>query len=236
MYRFDARQMAQPASLSDQRRFCMDIDGFGLATLLDDINSNDPKTFLRINEKFCEYLPQYHSVRIRSEKAVTRHWENNQYRASFGDQTGKGIHLEMGKNTFIGARQSSDGAILFLGFLALANLPDPPRLLLIEEPENGIYPKRIEQVVDLLRRFSEEGSAGKCPQIVMTTHSPYVLSHFKPEEVTFLSRRKDGTVQARPLKDAPNISQRLSGFYLGELWYNLSEQELFTDAPAEIGD
>ncbi|HUT91400.1 MAG TPA: hypothetical protein VMY37_18015 [Thermoguttaceae bacterium] len=69
------------------------------------------------------------------------------------------------------------------------------------------------------------------PQIIQTTHSPYVLSFFEPEEVTFLSRSKDGPdapVRARPLRDAPNIKERMgSEFYLGELWYNLSEEDLF---------
>ena len=58
-----------------------------------------------------------------------------------------------------------------------------------------------------------------------------MLSFFEPEEVTFLSRAKDSPdapVRARPLRDAPNISERLgSEFYLGELWYNLSEEDLF---------
>ena len=75
-----------------------------------------------------------------------------------------------------------------------------------------------------------EEAAEAAPQIVFTTHSPYVLSFFQPEEVTFMSRGDDGAVRARPLREAPNIRERLEGFYLGELWYNLSEQELFADA------
>jgi hypothetical protein len=69
------------------------------------------------------------------------------------------------------------------------------------------------------------------PQIIMTTHSPYVLSFFEPEEATFLSRppdAPDAPVRARPLREAPKIKERLGDdFYLGELWYNLSEEELF---------
>ncbi len=129
----------------------------------------------------------------------------------------------------IRAQQASDGAILFLGFLALANLPHPPRLLLIEEPETGIYPERLRQVIELLRKMTA-ASGETAPQIVFTTHSPYVLSLFQPEEVTFMSRGDDGIVRARPLRDAPHIKERLEGFYLGELWYNLSEEELFADA------
>ena len=119
-----------------------------------------------------------------------------------------------------------------LGFLALAHLPDPPTLLLIEEPENGIYPKRLGEVIQMLKQMVSRTEGVRFPQIIMTTHSPYVLSFFEPEEVTFLSRdpkKPEAGVRARPLRDAPNIRERLGGgaFYLGELWYNLSEQELF---------
>ena len=68
----------------------------------------------------------------------------------------------------------------------------------------------------------------------MTTHSPYVLSFFEPEEVTFLSRpkdRPDGPVRARPLRDARKVIEGMgSEFYLGELWYNMSEEELFGES------
>ena len=41
-----------------------------------------------------------------------------------------------------------------------------------------------------------------------------------------------GAARARPLRDAPHIHERMGEdqFYLGELWYNLSENELFADA------
>jgi predicted ATPase len=116
--------------------------------------------------------------------------------------------------------------------LALIHSPNPPKVLLIEEPENGIYPKRLEEVISLIRRLQEAPSGRATPQIIMTTHSPYLLSSFRPEEVTLMAR-KDGTgpVQAHPLRDAPNIEERLGRgeFYLGELWYNLSEEELLVD-------
>ena len=61
--------------------------------------------------------------------------------------------------------------------------------------------------------------------------SPRTDISFEPEEVTFLSRpkdRPDAPVRARPLRDAPKIKERMgSEFYLGEIWYNLTEEDLF---------
>ncbi|MCD4727093.1 MAG: AAA family ATPase [Pirellulales bacterium] len=232
-YSLDAKLMAVPAVIDPIRRFRLDPDGFGLATLLDDILGFDPNIFLNIRKEFCRYFPQFRSFRVETETAAQRHYESHEMH-SLSTANGKGIYFETQSGGPVRARHTSDGAILFLGFLALAHLPDPPSLLLIEEPENGVYPKRLGQVIELLKQLVHRTEGVRFPQIIMTTHSPYVLSFFEPEEVTLLSRPSgpaDAPVRARPLRDAPNIRKRLgSEFYLGELWYNLSEEELFSDA------
>jgi predicted ATPase len=232
LYRFDPQMMAIPAAIDPRRKFRMDPDGFGLATLLDDILGYDAERFLALRRDFCEFFPQFRSVRIESVPAIHREFsESGRHRAN--EMSGKGIFFETANGRAIRAQQSSDGAILFLGLLALIHSPEPPKLLLIEEPEKGVYPKRLEEVIRLIRKLLEAPSGRAAPQIIMTTHSPYLLSSFHPDEVTLMVRRDgSGPVQARPLRDAPNIEERLGHgeFYLGELWYNLSEEELFADA------
>jgi len=231
--RFNSAVLAAPAAFDPKRRFRLEPDGLGLATLLDDILGFDPEVFIRLRKQFCELFPEFRSLRVITEMAIDRQYHRSGLPTS-SLKDGKGIYLETHSGKAVRAQQASDGAVLFLGFLALAHLPDPPRLLLIEEPENGIYPKRLVQVIRLLKRLVEQEDGARFPQIIMSTHSPYVLSFFEPEEVTFLSRPADdpdGPVRARPLRDAPNIRERMGGeFYLGELWYNLSEKELFGDA------
>jgi predicted ATPase len=232
LYRFEPRMMAIPAAIDPRRKFRMDPDGFGLATLLDDILGYDAERFLALRRDFCEFFPQFRSVRIESIPALQREFSESG-RHSANQATGKGIFFVTTNGRQIRAEQSSDGAILFLGLLALIHSPEPPKLLLIEEPEKGVYPKRLEEVIRLIRRLHEAPSGRAAPQIIMTTHSPYLLSSFHPDEVTLMVRRDgSGPVQARPLRDAPNIEERLGQgeFYLGELWYNLSEEELFADA------
>jgi predicted ATPase len=230
-YSFDAKLMAIPAAINPVRRFRMDPDGFGLATLLDDIVGYDPELFLRLRRDFCEFFPQFKSMRVETESAMGRSFSLTGIHSA-SSQTGKGIYFETRSGKRIRAQQASDGALLFLGFLALVHLPEPPGLLLIEEPENGVYPKRLGEVIQLLKHMAARTEGVQIPQIIITTHSPYVVSLFEPEEVTFLGRPggdPDAPVRARPLCDAPHLRQRLAGgeFYLGELWYNLTEEELF---------
>jgi len=233
-YSLDAKLMAIPAAIDPARKFRLDPDGFGLATLLDDILGYNPELFIGLRTDFCRFFPQFQSMRIETENAVKRRYAADGRHQSSGE-TGKGVYFETRSGARIRAKQASDGAILFLAFLALAYLPIPPTLLLIEEPENGIYPKRLGEVIRLLKELTRRSHGVQLPQIVMSTHSPYVVSFFEPEEVTFLGRptdNADAPVRARPLRDAPHIHDRLAGgeFYLGELWYNLTEEELFGDS------
>jgi len=230
-YALDPKLMAVPAMIDVQRKFRMDPDGFGLATLLGDIVDYDAQLSIHLRTEFCCLFPQFKGVHTESASALRRQYTTNGlYNTSTGD--GKGIYFVTQTGDRIPAQQASDGAVLFLGILALAHLPDPPNLLLIEEPENGIYPKRLGEVITLLKQMVGRTDGTRFPQIILSTHSPYVLSFFEPEEATFLSRspeKPDAGVRARPLRDAPHIKERLADgdFYLGELWYNYSEEDLF---------
>jgi predicted ATPase len=235
LYRFDPKVLAVPAVPNVARKFRMDPDGFGLATLLDDILGYDPELFLALRKTFCEIFPQFKAVRVETATAYYRQLgQQGVHNLMPGQpgQTGKVILFETQWGGVVRARQASEGVLLFLAFLALVHLPTEhrPKLILLEEPERGVYPKKLEELIQALKKWVE--AAGEtAPQIVMATHSPYVISFFQPEQVTFLSRAKGGGVRARPLRYAPHIYDRLAGgFYLGELWYNLTEEELFGDA------
>jgi predicted ATPase len=217
-YSFIASELAKPAPLNLENRFKIERNGFGLAKLLDDLLEYDASQYLKLCDDFRKLFPQFKN--IKQDKINVS-----------GNGIGKRIIFETKSGNLINANMASDGALLILGYLTLTYVPAPPPILLIEEPENGIYPKKLAEVITLLKKLASGTNGVKFPQIILTTHSPLVLSYFEPEEVTFLSRppnEPDGPVRARPLRDAPNIKERMGGeFYLGELWYNLSEEDLF---------
>ncbi|MCI0638911.1 MAG: AAA family ATPase [Gemmataceae bacterium] len=233
-FRFNSRNMAMPSALEVSDGFFLEEDGFGLPLLLDRLKDYDVALFSELQESFRDYFPQFLSIRLETVNAYRREKtgeETHQYH--FGPP-GKEIQLvtERGR---IRLQQASDGVILFLGFLALCHIPRPPKLFLVEEPENGIYPKRLKEVVQLLKSYVSENH--NAPQIVMTTHSPYLMGEFKPEEITFLSRQPDGGVRARPLSESRIVQERLGKEfeYLDEIWYNYDEEVLFGDAPVPAG-
>jgi predicted ATPase len=120
---------------------------------------------------------------------------------------------------------ASDGAMLLTAFLALA-YSDTPEVLLIEEPENGLHPARLKDVIDLLRKMTTGEVGNKPRQIILTTHSPLLLNYARPEEVRIVRRDAELGTQVTPMTDVKGIDGLLQEFGMGELWYLLGEQGL----------
>jgi predicted ATPase len=85
----------------------------------------------------------------------------------------------------------SDGTMFVLAFLCLQYQSQPPDILLIEEPERGLHPYLMEQVMGLLRALAHGELGPKAVQVVMATHSAELLEYARPEEVRFVNRRSE---------------------------------------------
>jgi energy-coupling factor transporter ATP-binding protein EcfA2 len=79
----------------------------------------------------------------------------------------------------------SDGTLRMLALTILAYLPDFTGIYLIEEPENGIYPRAVETVYQSL-------SSVYSAQVLVATHSPIVLSLAQPKNILCFARTPQG--------------------------------------------
>jgi hypothetical protein len=119
----------------------MDTDGFGLATLLDDILGYEPDLFLELRKSFCEFFPQFRAVRLETAESYLRDYRQDEVHKMLGRANpGKEVLFETQWGRLVHARQASEGVLLFLAFLALVHLPHPhkPRLILLEDLERGV--------------------------------------------------------------------------------------------------
>jgi predicted ATPase len=117
-----------------------------------------------------------------------------------------------------GAEDMSDGLLLFIGLAVAAQLKEGRGgILAIEEPERGIHPRRLRDLIDNLLRLTKSGI-----QVVLTTHSPTLLDEFRdtPESVLIFDRDDAGTHVTR-LSDRNEWAEELQkGLPLGDLWYS----------------
>jgi predicted ATPase len=84
----------------------------------------------------------------------------------------------------------SDGTMLMTAFLTLQYQQAPLDMLAIEEPDRGLHPYLVNQLLALLRGMTTGEIGGKPTQIVLATHSAELLDYVKPQEVRFLNRDK----------------------------------------------
>lgn len=117
------------------------------------------------------------------------------------------------------AQQMSDGTLKIFAYLLLLASPTPAPLICIEEPENGLYHKLLETLVQEFRKYA----TGKknTSQIFITTHQPYLVDCLNPEEVWILEKQKNGFSIIRRASSDPLIANLVQeGLPLGSLWYS----------------
>lgn len=216
-YRWDPSMLALPVAIDATRELRMETPGFGLVQFLDEILSLDRSAFAELEQRFFALFPQYEALRFVVTKSAFRAAPTNFIgTVRLQDAHGKEIVLKRKDGTEVPASQLSDGTLLILAYLAVQYSPQPPRFLLLEEPENGIHPARLKDVIDILRGLIDDRER---TQVILTTHSPYVLDHFRPDEVTLCRMTKDkGEVEVLPLSKSDLVRSQSSLFTLGEIW------------------
>jgi len=223
--------LALPTALDSKWKFRLQPSGFGLPRLLDEILGYDLTRFIDLECRFTEIFPEFNSISIRPQRAYHSEDIVGLGVPRLAKREGKGIFFKMKeKGKSLPASQVSDGVLLVLAYLAILNSPEPPGLLLIEEPENGIHPERLKLVIAILREllvYEQQHT-----QIVMTTHSPYLVDLLEPEEVTLCYKGKDGAIQTRSLSTVPAVKQQLDVFNLGEIWTGEGDEALAADHDA----
>lgn len=93
----------------------------------------------------------------------------------------------------------SEGTRRITAILALLNRDPPPSLLCIEEVENGLDPWTVQTMIDHLQQAARRGV-----QVVVTTHSPWLLDYV-PIETIIQVRRQDGDTRYERFADRPEV-------------------------------
>lgn len=103
------------------------------------------------------------------------------------------------------AASLSDGTLRFLTLATLVADPLAERLICIEEPENGIHPAKIADMVDLLRDLAvdadlEPGPDNPFRQVIVATHSPAFVQLQNPDDLLFAMEARVRSRSGRPLR------------------------------------
>lgn len=96
---------------------------------------------------------------------------------------------EKGTNKPFNKNLISDGTFNILSILTAVYQSDEPQFLCIEEPENGLNPKVIKELVNLFRQKCNEGHF-----IWLNTHSQTLVSELTTEEIILVDKVNGETI------------------------------------------
>ena len=106
--------------------------------------------------------------------------------------------------------QLSDGSIRFICLATALLQPDPPSIIIIDEPELGLNPEGIAILAELLE------CAARHTQVIIATQSPELIDYFAIEDIVVVNR-KDGQSTFERLKHS-DYDVWLEEYSIGELW------------------
>lgn len=153
----------------------LDVRGGKLAAYLNTLKARQPAQFRALEKALHVLLPAVSKIDVEV---------NQQGEVDF-NLTENGVQIP--------ARLVSEGTLRILGLLAVLASKTPPVLVAFEEPENGINPRRIALVADLLKNRVATGDT----QLIVTTHSP-ILPDLIPDECLHVCRRVQGKTIIEP--------------------------------------
>jgi predicted ATPase len=180
-------QDGHPLRFADER-------GTGLPALYDALIVRNLPAYMALNQELTRLFPSVKSIQLSNPSQGT-----------------KAIGVKLVDGTVVPAELMSEGMLYYLAFAVLPYL-DPTSLLLVEEPENGLHPARIAEVMRVLRAISER------TQVILATHSPLIINEMRPDEVTVVTRSVEKGTRATLLEDTADFEERSRVYALGELW------------------
>jgi predicted ATPase len=112
------------------------------------------------------------------------------------------------------ASDLSDGTLRFLFLVAALANPQPPPLIVIEEPEIGLHPSMLPIIADYA------ADAATRTQVIFTTHSPQFLNAFRDTiPTTTVCLWQNGETVLRVL-DGKDLEYWLKEYTLGEFAFS----------------
>ncbi len=210
IYNPDPHKIKEPGLLGTDD--FVNSDSSNLVSFFDNMRDDRPEIFSAIKKDLMVCLPEIQDIRFKKIKI------NNELSKQIVlyDIYGRGFLSD----------EVSEGILYFLALLAVIHQPKPPGLLLIEEPEKGIHPRRIHEIINFIFELADK----KDIQIILTSHSPQVVNEFEdfPESVFVFDTENGKTMVKNLLNDIIEDSNKKSektGFpkidysqTLGEHW------------------
>lgn len=171
---FEPRERMRAANPVKEVRH-IGLMGEELAAFLNTVKADNPEQFRAIERALHTLMPNIDGIEI-----------------DLSDLGEVELRLKEG-GVAIPARVLSEGTLRMLGLLALTGADEHPALVGFEEPENGVHPRRIQLIAELLKTRKILNQS----QYIVTTHSP-ILPDLLSDSSLFVVQRTEGQTRIDP--------------------------------------
>lgn len=172
-------------------------DGANIAAFLYYLQQKHPKHFYRIERTVCSVAPFFEGFNLMpnrlNESTIQLEWKQ------------KGA-----EDVYFNAYQLSDGTLRFICLTTLLLQPEPPRSIIIDEPELGLHPMAINKLAALIKSVSLQS------QVIITTQSVTLVDNFAPEDIIVVDQSHYATTFSR--MSTEELTAWLEDYSLGEIW------------------
>lgn len=228
----DPARLSEPSYVEDERPRVR-ADGFGLASVLALLGGERSEALDRIESDLRRIIPRARRLRTspsrvqRSEFEVVTVNGSSQHHQVERSYMGQRFELELEGVGWIAADMLSEGTLLVLGVLTVLHTTPALKLLLLDDLDRGLHPHAQREVVTSLRAVMDQNPQ---LQVVCTTHSPYALDVFAPEEVRVMKLDSRGHAHCKSLTDHPDWPKWKDFMKAGEFWSSVGEAWVYGDA------
>ena len=174
-------------------------DGRNLPAFLYLLKIKHPKIFGRIEKTIQSIAPYIEKLLLEpsmlNDKEIEMRWVDK------GDI-----------NSNFSAYQLSDGTLRFIALATLLLQPNPPAVIIIDEPEIGLHPFAINKLAGMIQAVSSKA------QVIVATQSPYLISNFSPEDIIVVDKSDSENQSTFHRLDPLPLRTWLEEFSLGDLW------------------
>ncbi len=165
---------------------------------------------------FLYYLKENHKTEydeiLNSIRLVMPFFEDFNLRiTNFGDAQKINLSwFQKGSDYPMQPYHLSDGSIRFICLAAALLQPNPPRAIIIDEPELGLHPAAISILAELLQ------NTAKRTQVIVATQSPALIDNFEVEDIIVVKQKNGESIFERLNEE--EFAVWLENYTPGELW------------------
>jgi len=190
----------------------VEYNGKGLASAVAYLMTYDSDRFHDLQKAMRKVVPALRRIRVRPartkiyEKSLFptngSHVRLNETREVIGHE----LLFDMVGAEAVPAHSMGEGTLLVLASLTVFFSPNRSEIILLDDAEQGLHPNAQREFMQIIHQLLDS-----CEdlQIILATHSPYIVNGLDASEVWVLSDDRFGKIASCRLRDHPDAESAL---------------------------